>query len=117
MCFIAYKSNYHRVQVEEKHNEMEAQFDERFLLVNIQLAENFSSIQEMLIIHNLLNIPCDERQIKQKSYPITVDQEQESQEAMYGRLRDDIRVKSVAEVDGINVITLQVAVHNREEYL
>jgi len=96
---------------------VKAKLDKGFLLVNIQLAENLSSIQEMLVVHNLLNIPRDERQVEQERYPITIDQEEEGQEAMYGRFRDDIRVEPIAEVDGINIITLQIAVHNREEHL
>jgi len=71
----------------------------------------------MLVVHNLLNIPRDERQVEQERYPITIDQEEEGQEPMYGRFRDDIRVEPIAEVDGINIITLQIAVHNCEEHL
>lgn len=32
MRFVPYQCDYHAVEVEEKHNQMEAKLDERFLI-------------------------------------------------------------------------------------
>jgi hypothetical protein len=72
VSFVANQSNNHAVEVEEEHQEAEAEFDERFLLngwvsyhyvpermaqelgtnllVHIQLAEDLSRIQEVLVV-------------------------------------------------------------------
>jgi len=36
---------------------------------------------------------------------------------MNGGFGNDVRVEAIAEVDGVDVITFQIAVHNGEEHL
>ena len=53
----------------------------------------------------LLNIESQKRQVEQKRNPIPIDKEEESQETMDGSFRDDVCVETVAEVDGVDVVT------------
>ena len=50
MRFVADQGHNHAVQVEEEHQEVETQLDERFLLVHVQLAEDLSRIQQVLVL-------------------------------------------------------------------
>lgn len=77
--FVADQSDDHAVEVEEEHQEVEAQLDEGFLgdnhgsvlrdlarkpkktnlLVHVQLAENFGRVQQVLVLVNPVN-PMDQ---------------------------------------------------------
>lgn len=115
--FVSDKSNNHAVEVEEEHEQVEAKLEERFLLVNIELAEDLSRIEEMSVVNNLLDVPAKERQVENERDPVTVDEEEEGQETVHSSLGDDIGIESVAEVNGVNIITFQITVHNSEENL
>jgi hypothetical protein len=95
----------HAVKVEEEHDKMESELEERFLLMDIQLAEDLCGIQKMCVVKDLLDIEGNERQVEKKCYPVSVDEEQECQEAMDSCFRDDIRVEPVAEIYGVDVVT------------
>lgn len=114
---VSDKSNNHAVEVEEEHEQVKAKLEERFLLVNIELAEDLSRIEEMSVVDNLLDVPAKERQVENERDPVTVDEEEEGQETVHSSLGDDIGIESVAEVNGVNVITFQITVHNSEENL
>jgi hypothetical protein len=107
----------HAVQVEEEQDEMKAELRKRFLLVNVQLPEDLGRIKEMGVVHNLLNIVPEEREVEYQRQPVSVDKEQERQESVDGDFRDDVGVEAVAEIDGVDVVTFQVAVHDGEEDL
>lgn len=53
----------------------------------------------------LLDVPAKERQVENKRHPVSVDEEEEGQETMHSSLGDDIGVESVAEINGVNVVT------------
>jgi hypothetical protein len=129
---VSDKSNNHAVEVEEEHDEVETQLEERllflvntalshvyvaYLLMDVELAEDFSRIEEMSVVNDLLDVPAKERQVENKRHPVAVDEEKEGQETMHSSLGDDVGVKSVAEINGVNVVTFQIAVHNRKEDL
>lgn len=114
---VSDKSNNHAVEVEEEHEQVKAKLEERFLLVNIELAEDLSRIEEMSVVDNLLDVPAKERQVENERDPVTVDEEEEGQETVHSSLGDDIGIESVAEVNGVNVITFQITVHDSEENL
>ena len=42
----------HAIQIEEEHQEVEAEFDERLLLVHVQLPEDLCSVEEVLIFED-----------------------------------------------------------------
>ena len=52
MRLVADKGDDHAVEVEEEHQQVETKLDERFLLVHIKLPEDFSRIQEMLVLED-----------------------------------------------------------------
>lgn len=95
---------------------METKLNERFLLMDIQFPEDFSSIKEMLVLKDLLSIPKQKWKIQENRKPVTVD-EQDGKEGVNSGFRDDVRVETVAEVDGVDVVTFQIAVHDGEENL
>lgn len=53
----------------------------------------------------LLDVPAQKREVKDERQPVTVDEEHEGEEAMDGSLGDDVGVQTVAEVDGVDVVT------------
>jgi len=75
MRFIADEGNNHAVEVEEEHEQVEAQFDEGFLLVHIELSEDFRRVQKVLVLEDLLSVPCQQRQIQDQCDPVSVDKE------------------------------------------
>jgi hypothetical protein len=116
-ALIADEGYNHAVEVEEEHDKMEAKLDEGFLLVDVQLAEDLGSIQQVGVANDLLDVPSEKRNVEQKRQPVAIDQEKECQESVYGSLGDDVGVETVAEVDRVDVVALQIAVHNSEEDL
>jgi len=96
---------------------MEAKLYERLLLVHIQFPENLRGVEEMLVFKDLLRVPCQEGQVQEEGQPVSVDEKEDSEEAMDGGFRDDVGVEAVAEVDGVDVVTFQIAVHDGEENL
>lgn len=75
MRLVPDQGNDHRVEVEEEHDKMETELDEGFLLVDIELSENFGGIKKMCVIDNLLNIECHKWQVENERNPVTVDKE------------------------------------------
>ena len=57
----------------------------------------------------LLRVESQQRQIKNQRQPVSVDKEEESQEAMNGGFRDDISVETMTQFDGINVVTVDMS--------
>jgi hypothetical protein len=107
----------HAVKVEKEHDQVETELGEGFPLVDIQLAEDLRGVQQVSVVKDLLYIPREQRQIQDQCHPVSVDKEQESQETMDGGLRDDVGVKTVAEIYRVDVITFEVAVHDGEKDL
>ena len=54
----------------------------------------------------LLNVESQKRQVEQKRNPIPIDKEEEGQEAMDGSFGNNVCVEAVAEVDGVDVVTV-----------
>jgi len=117
VSLIADQSDNHAIEVEEEHDKVETKLYERFLLMHIQFPKNFCRVQKMLVLKNFLSIPYQEWEVQQKRNPVSVDEEKESEAGVDGGFGDDIVVESVAEVDGVDIVTFQVAIHYREEYL
>lgn len=117
MRLVLNEGNDHAVEVEEEHDEVETELGEGFPLVYIQLAEDLGGIQEMSVVNNLLDVVAQERQVEDKRQPVSVDQEHESEESMDGGFGNDVGVEAVAEVDRVDVVTLEIAVHDSEEDL
>lgn len=96
---------------------MEAELDERLLLVHVKLPENLGGIQKMRVVNDLLDIPAEKGQVKDEWQPVSVDQEDKRQESMYGGFGDYVGVEAVAEIDRGDVVAFQVAVHDGEKDL
>lgn len=107
----------HAVKIEKEHDQMKTQLGEGFPLMNVQLAEDLRGIQQVSVVNDFLYVPCEQRQIQDQCHPVSVDKEQKGQETMYGGLRDDVGVKTVAEIYRIDVVTFEVAVHDGEKDL
>lgn len=96
------------------------------LLMGVELPENLSGIQEMLLLvnpvqrvsrctsvaqsspHILLRVPDRERQVQHKRQPVAIDKEEERQEAVNSGLGDDVGVETVAQVDWVDVVAANV---------
>lgn len=117
MGLVSDQGDDHAVQVEEEQDEVETELCEGFLLMHVQLPEDLSRVQEMRVVNNLLDVVSEERQVEDQRNPVSVDQEQERQESVDGDFGDDVRVEAVAEVDGVDVVAFQIAVHDGEEHL
>lgn len=46
------QSDDHGVEIEEEHEEVEAKLDEGFLLVDVEFAEDFGGVEEVLILED-----------------------------------------------------------------
>jgi hypothetical protein len=53
----------------------------------------------------LLGIERQQRQVENERKPVAVDQEQDSEESVDSGFGDDVGVKTVAEVNGVDVVT------------
>jgi len=49
--------NYHAVEIEKEHEEVEAELDEGLFLVDVEFAEDLGGVEEVLILEDLLSIP------------------------------------------------------------
>jgi hypothetical protein len=52
----------------------------------------------------LLSVPGQQRQIQDQGDPVSIDEEQESQEGVDSGFGDDVCVEAVAEIDGVDVV-------------
>lgn len=52
MRLIPDQRDNHAVKVEEEHQEMEPELDERFLFMDVEFAEDFGCVEEMLVIED-----------------------------------------------------------------
>ena len=92
--------------------------------MDIQLPENFSSIQKMLVlkdpkthqpcfgrqsrdVHSLLSIPREHGQVQNQGNPVSIDEEQESQKGVNGGFGDDVGVEAVAKINGVDVVAVK----------
>lgn len=50
MRLVPYQRDDHAVKVEEEHEEMKAELDEGFLLVDVEFAEDFGCVEEVLVV-------------------------------------------------------------------
>ena len=103
--------------------------------MHIQLAEDLGRVQEMGVVEDpaqrvseepdvsarglnagplLLDIPGEQRYVEDEGHPVSVDQEHEREESVDGNFGDDVGVEAVAEIDGVDVVTVgQTQVSNR----
>lgn len=151
VALILDQGDDHAVQVEEEHDEVEAELDEGLLLMDVEFPEDLGRVQEVGVVNNptkdtrlayvflpnksptrtarrkteqknvdsvvgiikktiLLDVPREERGVKDQRQPVAVDEEQEGQEAVNGRFGDDVRVESVAKVDRVDVVAVYTLV-------
>lgn len=75
-------------------------FSKILLLVSCCTDEHFVGGQS-----SLLCIECQQGQIQEQGDPVSVDQEQERQEGMYGGFGNDVGIQTIAQVDRIDIIT------------
>jgi hypothetical protein len=57
------------------------------------------------LLHVLLGVEQNERQVQHDGEPVPVDDEEEGQEGVDSGFGDDVRIETVAKVDGVDVIT------------
>jgi hypothetical protein len=57
-------------------------------------------------LSSLLCIECQQGQIQEQGDPVSVDQEQERQEGMYGGFGNNVGIQTIAQVDRIDIITV-----------
>ena len=55
--FISNERDDHAVEVEEEHEQVEAEFDEGFLFVDVEFSKDFSGVQEVLILVYSAKVP------------------------------------------------------------
>ena len=96
---------------------METQLDERLLLVLGQGSENLGSIQEMVLVEELVDVVGQQGEVQQEGEPVAIDQEQSSDEGMQTGFRNEPWIQLVTQLNWVDVVTLQVGVHDGEENL
>lgn len=53
----------------------------------------------------LFDIEGQERQVESNGQPVAINDEEEGEEGVDGRLGHDIRIEAVAQINGIDVVT------------
>ena len=66
---------------------------------------------------SLLRIPSHKWEVQHQWEPVPVNEEKNRQKCMHAGFWDDVHVESVAQVDWVDVIAFQIAVHDGEEDL
>lgn len=56
-------------------------------------------------LHILLAVPSQERQVQDQCHPVSIDEEKEGQERVYGSFGDNVGVEAVAKIDRVDVVT------------
>lgn len=56
MGLVAYEGDDHAVEVEEEHDEVEAELDEGFALVDVEFAEDLGGVEEVLVVEDSIHI-------------------------------------------------------------
>lgn len=108
-----------------RHTRIECINGRNHLLVHVELAEDLGRIQEVLVVidsesklaispqdererkNALLRIESQHRQVQNDSSPVTIDNEQERQETVDSSFGDDVGIETVAEVNGVDVVTAE----------
>ena len=67
-----------------------------------------------MLEYKLLRVEAQEWKIEYQSDPVAVDQEQKCQECVYGCLGNDVGIESVAEVDRIDIVTMESSISTRD---
>lgn len=96
---------------------METQLDKRLLLMLRQGSENLGGIKQVVFVVELVDVECKQWQVQQEDEPEAIDQEKDSQKHMDGSLRDEPWVQLMTQLDWVDVVTLQVGVHDGEKHL
>jgi hypothetical protein len=65
-------------------------------------------MKDMPRIAILLSVPQQKWKIQENRKPVTVDEKQDGKEGVDCGFRDDVRVKTVAEVNRVDVVTVVV---------
>jgi hypothetical protein len=60
----------------------------------------------VLLLHVLLAVPNQQRQVQDQREPVSIDEEEDSQETMYGSFGDDVGVEAVTEIDRVDVVAV-----------
>lgn len=71
----------------------------------------------MVFVVELVDVECKQWQVQQEDEPEAIDQEKDSQKHMDGSLRDEPWVQLMTQLDWVDVVTLQVGVHDGEKHL
>lgn len=114
---VANQCHDHSVQVEEEHQQVETQLDETLLLVLRQGSEDFRGVQQVVFVDELVDVKRQQWQVQQEDKPVAVDQEKQGQKPVQSGLGDEPWVQFVAQLNRIDVVTLQIRVHDGEKHL
>lgn len=96
---------------------MEAQLDKGLLLVLGQGSEYLCSVQQMVLVDKLVDVVSQQGQVQQECKPEAVEQKQHREEGMNSCLGQVPGVQLTAQLNGVDVVTLQIRVHDGKEYL
>lgn len=71
----------------------------------------------MVLAKELVDVVCEQWQVQQEHKPEAIDQEKSTQEDVNRSLWDEPRVQLVTQLNWVDVVTLQVGVHDGEKHL
>lgn len=96
---------------------METKLDERLSLVLAQSSEDFRGVQKVRLGVNSVDVPCQQGEVDQERPPVAADEEKSGEESVDHHLGENVPIETVAQVNGVDVVHLQITVHDREEHL
>lgn len=96
---------------------METKLDERLSLVLAQSSEDLCSVQKVRLGVNSVDVPCQQGEVDQERPPVAADEEKSGQEPMNHHLGQNVPIETVAQVNGVDIVHLQITVHDGKEHL
>lgn len=114
---LSHQSSNHAVKVKEEKDQVAGQLDERLLLVFLERSENLSGVQQMGVCVDLVGVVGEDGGIEQQHDPMAGQQKDNGQSSVSGGLGQHVVIEPIAQVDRVDVIALQVRVHDCEENL
>lgn len=83
----------------------------------LESSENLSGVQKMGVGVDLVGVVSEDGRVEKENNPMTCEQKHNCKCCVCCRLGKDVVIQPVTQINGIDVVALQVGVHDCEEHL
>lgn len=114
---LSHQRSNHTIQIQKEKHQITSQLDKALLLVLLERSENLSGVQQVGVCVNLVGVVGENGGIEQQHNPMACEQEHNGQSCVSRSFRQHVVVEPVAQINGVDVVALQVRVHDGEKDL